>query len=121
MSTSSHALQATRARPDHAPGRPLTLRRPRHRTGASNAIEMNSEPPDWESLQGGIDGEVAIPGSPAYRASPPPFNARFRDVRPAAVVSCASPQDVGEAISFARRHGLELAARAGGHSFAAHS
>ena len=38
-----------------------------------------------------------------------------------AIVSCASPEDVGEAISVARRHGLELATRAGGHSFAAHS
>jgi FAD/FMN-containing dehydrogenase len=82
---------------------------------------MRSELPNWESLQGRIDGDVALPGSPAYQASPPPFNARFRDVRPAAVMSCASSQDVAEATSFARRHGLELATRAGGHSFAAHS
>jgi FAD/FMN-containing dehydrogenase len=77
--------------------------------------------PDWESLRRGIDGEVALPGSPAYQAARPPFNARFRDVRPSAIVSCASPQDAGEAIVFARRHGLELVARAGGHSFAGHS
>ena len=87
----------------------------------SKATEMKSELPNWESLQGRIDGDVALPGSPAYQASPPPFNARFRDVRPAAVVSCASPQDAAEAIGFARRHHLELATRAGGHSFAAHS
>jgi FAD/FMN-containing dehydrogenase len=76
---------------------------------------------DWETLRRGIDGEIALPGSPAYQASRPPFNARFRDVRPSAIVSCASPQDVGEAISFAHRHGLEITTRAGGHSFAAHS
>jgi FAD/FMN-containing dehydrogenase len=87
----------------------------------SKATETKSELPNWESLQGRIDGDVALPGSPAYQASPPPFNARFRDVRPAAVVSCASPQDAAEAIGFARRHHLELATRAGGHSFAAHS
>ena len=75
----------------------------------------------WESLRRRIDGEVALPGSPAYQAWPPPFNARFRDVRPSAVVACTSPQDVSEAISFARRHGLELVPRAGGHSFAGHS
>ena len=49
--------------------------------------------PDWEALQRRIDGEVALPGSPAYQASPAAFNARFRDVRPSAIVSCASPQD----------------------------
>ena len=77
--------------------------------------------PDWEALRRRIDGEVALPGSPAYQASPPPFNARFHDVRSAAIVSCRSPQDVGEAIAFAGRHGLQIATRAGGHSFAAHS
>jgi FAD/FMN-containing dehydrogenase len=76
---------------------------------------------DWEALRRRIDGEVALPGSPAYQASPPPFNARFHDVRSAAIVSCRSPQDVGEAIAFAGRHGLQIATRAGGHSFAAHS
>jgi FAD/FMN-containing dehydrogenase len=77
--------------------------------------------PDWVSLRRGIDGEVALPGSPAFEATSPSFNARFGDVRPSAVVSCASAQDVAEAISFARRHGLGLATRAGGHSFAGHS
>jgi FAD/FMN-containing dehydrogenase len=77
--------------------------------------------PEWEWLQRRIDGEVALPGSPGYQAAPPAFNARFREVRPSAIVSCAGPQDVVEAISFARRHGLELVTRAGGHSFAGHS
>jgi FAD/FMN-containing dehydrogenase len=76
---------------------------------------------DWEALRRRIEGDVALPGSPAYQAARPPFNARFRDVRPAAIVSCTSPQDVGEAIRLVRRHGLELATRAGGHSFAGHS
>ncbi|HEU4897953.1 MAG TPA: FAD-binding oxidoreductase [Actinomycetota bacterium] len=77
--------------------------------------------PDWQSLRRGIDGEVALPGSPAYEATSPAFNARFGDLRPAAVVACASPQDAAEALGFARRHGLALATRAGGHSFAGHS
>jgi FAD/FMN-containing dehydrogenase len=87
----------------------------------SKATEMRSELPNWEALRRGIDGEVALPGSPAYQAAPPAFNARFRDLRPSAIVSCASPQDAAEAIGFARRHGLEIATRAGGHSFAAHA
>ena len=62
--------------------------------------------PSWESLDRRIEGGVALPGSPAYSAAPRPFNARFHDLRPSAIVSCASPEDVSEAIVFARRHGL---------------
>jgi len=58
---------------------------------------------DWEALRRRIDGEVALPGSPAYQASPPPFNARFHDVRPAAIVSCRSPQDVGDGLRLTLR------------------
>ncbi len=72
-------------------------------------------------LEGVIEGEVALPGSPAYEASRRPFNAQFHEVAPEAFVSCATPQDVSEAISFARRHGLEVAMRSGGYSFAGHS
>src|SRR5215218_4663409 len=82
---------------------------------------MTPSTPDWDALERNIQGGVARPGSPAYRAARRPFNARFHDVRPSVIVSCASPQDVSEAIGFARRHGLELAARSGGHSFAGHS
>ena len=69
---------------------------------------------DWGPLEGVIEGEVALPGSPAYEASRRPFNAQFHEVAPAGIVSCATPQDISEAISFARRHGLEVAMRSGG-------
>jgi FAD/FMN-containing dehydrogenase len=77
--------------------------------------------PNWDSLERRIQGGVALPGSPAYSASRRPFNARFHHIRPSAILSCASPQDVSEAILFARRHSLEIGARGGGHSFAGHS
>ena len=77
--------------------------------------------PTWEPLERMIEGEVAVPGSPRYEASPRPFNARFHDLEPEAIVSCATPQDASEALSFARRHGIDLAVRSGGHSFAGHS
>jgi FAD/FMN-containing dehydrogenase len=82
---------------------------------------MDSVMLDWGPLEGVIEGEVALPGSPAYEASRRPFNAQFHEVAPAGIVSCATPQDISEAISFARRHGLEVAMRSGGHSFAGHS
>ena len=76
---------------------------------------------DWEALQGAIDGEVTLPGSPAYERVTRPFNARFHEVQPSAIVLCATPQDVSETISFLHRHGLENAIRSGGHCFAGHS
>ena len=75
----------------------------------------------WEALEQRIDGDVALPGSPAYAAFPPTFNARFHDVRPQAIVSCAGPHDASEALSFARQHRLDLALRSGGHSHAGQS
>lgn len=76
---------------------------------------------DWRPLERVIDGEVVLPESPAYEARHRPFNARFQEVGPRAIVSCASAQDVSEAISFARRNGVDIAMRSGGHSFAGHS
>jgi FAD/FMN-containing dehydrogenase len=75
----------------------------------------------WAGLQEALAGEVALPGSPAYDRSPRPFNARFDQVRPQAVVWCATPEDVAETVSFARRHGLAMAIRSGGHGFSDHS
>jgi len=79
---------------------------------------MTRSMPRWQALQGGIAGEVVLPGSPAFEALPKPFNARFHDIRPQAIVLCATPQDVAETISFAGRHGLACATRSGGHCFA---
>jgi hypothetical protein len=76
---------------------------------------------DWDSLSNELEGEVGLPGAPAYEGSPRPFNARYRDVLPEAIVSCATPQDVAATVGFARRHGVDLVARNGGHSFAGQS
>jgi FAD/FMN-containing dehydrogenase len=77
--------------------------------------------PDWPALQGAIAGEVVLAGSPSYDRVEPPFNARFHDVRPQAIVRCATPEDVRETISFLAGHRLEMAMRSGGHCFAGHS
>jgi FAD/FMN-containing dehydrogenase len=89
--------------------------------GQEETLAMAGSKPSWEALQRGIAGEVVLPGSPAYQELPKPFNGRFRDVRPQAVVLCATPQDVAETISFVRRRGLACAMRSGGHCFAGRS
>jgi FAD/FMN-containing dehydrogenase len=50
-----------------------------------------------------------------------PALARFRDIRPSRVVSCASAAEVAGAIAAAREDALPLAVRSGGHDFAGRS
>ena len=76
---------------------------------------------DWSALQGSIAGDVLLPGSPGYDAARKPAIANYRGVRPQAVVLCETPEDVSEAIRFARRFGLRTAPRSGGHCFAGRS
>jgi FAD binding domain/Berberine and berberine like len=75
----------------------------------------------WRDLRAALEGEVVLPGSPRYDEVRSPQIPRFHDVRPQAVVLCRTPEDVVEAISFARRSGIEVAVRSGGHDFAGRS
>jgi FAD/FMN-containing dehydrogenase len=77
--------------------------------------------PAWGVLQAAIAGEVILPDSPDYESARQPAIASFNDVRPQAVVRCAGPGDVVEALSVANRAGLRTVARSGGHCFAGHS
>lgn len=47
--------------------------------------------------------------------------ARFEGIRPAVVARCASAADVTDALASARRSGLDVAVRSGGHCFAGRS
>jgi FAD/FMN-containing dehydrogenase len=75
----------------------------------------------WRDLTAALEGEVVLPGSPRYDEVRRPQIPRFHDVRPQAVVLCRTPGDVVEAIAFARRSGIEVAIRSGGHDFAGRS
>jgi FAD/FMN-containing dehydrogenase len=75
----------------------------------------------WRDLTATLEGEVVLPDSPRYEEVRRPQIPRFHDVRPQAVVLCRTPEDVAEAIAFARRSGIEVAVRSGGHDFAGRS
>jgi FAD/FMN-containing dehydrogenase len=75
----------------------------------------------WRDLTATLEGEVVLPDSPRYDDVRRPQIPRFHDVRPQAVVLCRTPEDVAEAIAFARRAGIEVAVRSGGHDFAGRS
>src|SRR5215467_6377920 len=86
------------------------------RSPAASGLER-----DLAALQRSIGGEVIVPGSAAFARQPRPFNARFADVVPRAVVACASAADVAQAILLAGRHAMGIAIRGGGHCFAGRS
>jgi len=68
-------------------------------------------------LRSTVSGAVVRPGQPGYDQARTIWNAMI-DRRPAVVVRCRSTEDVRQAVTFARRHGLLLAIRGGGHNIA---
>ena len=75
-------------------------------------------PEDWAALARSLDGRLIRPGDAAYAEARQPFNARHDGVRPAAVAYCATPEDVRECLAFARRFGVPVTPRSGGHCYA---
>src|SRR5918912_2263972 len=68
-----------------------------------------------------LGGDVLLPGTAEYESARRSQIARFDGVRPHAVVRCRGPEDVAEALAFAREEGLHVALRSGGHCFAGRS
>ncbi|HEY3003764.1 MAG TPA: FAD-binding oxidoreductase, partial [Kribbellaceae bacterium] len=64
---------------------------------------------------------LLTPASPGYAAARFPAMPRYRDVRPRAVVQCASTRDVARAVAYARVTGTHVVPRGGGHCFAGRS
>ena len=75
----------------------------------------------FDALRTSIDGTVIEPGDADYDAARKPALERFHDARPQGIVRPKSAGDIAEAIAFARRSGLHLTPRSGGHCFAGRS
>ena len=74
---------------------------------------------DWAALGRELPtGALLRPGDQGYPAARRLFDPRFDGLRPAGIASCRSAANVASCISFARRFGLPIAARSGGHSYA---
>ena len=85
----------------------------------SSTVAPNTVSPDaWQSLNRSIDGEVLRPDAAGFAEASRQFNRRFDAVRPAAVAFPLSAADVAACLRFARRHGVPIAVRSGGHSYA---
>src|SRR5438132_13845756 len=63
----------------------------------------------------GVGGELILPAHDDYDRRRAVWNG-IVDRRPAAILRCASPEDVVAAVRFAREADLEIAVKCGGHS-----
>ncbi len=70
-----------------------------------------------DRLRAKLKGRLILPTDPSYESARRVFywNAAT-ERRPRVIVQCATEEDALRAVEFARRHELEVAARAGGHS-----
>ena len=73
-----------------------------------------------EKLTARLEGEVLLPGAPAYDEARTVWNAAI-DKRPAIIARCANKADVAKAIRFARQHEILISVRCGGHNIAGKS
>ena len=73
----------------------------------------------WSNLQGGLEGELLLPNdAAAFEDARKLYQTRFDHIRPSAVARCKTVRDVSACIDFARRSGIPIHARSGGHSYA---
>lgn len=87
------------------------------RSGSRPSGPVGATAADWRALSRGVTGRVVRAGEDGYPRAHRLYDPRFDAVRPQAIVAAISPDDVSTAITFARRHGLPLALRSGGHSY----
>src|SRR4051812_48702337 len=68
-------------------------------------------------FSGALSGQVLRPGDLGYEDARKVHNGLI-DKRPALIARCRGTADVVDAVNFARKHGLEVAVRGGGHNVA---
>lgn len=89
--------------------------------GAALVAPSFSSRPPLRDLQHGFAGDVVTPSSSGYDQARPLYSTRFDAIRPRAIVFCETVGDVVHTIRWARRHGVHLEPRSGGHSYGGYS
>jgi FAD/FMN-containing dehydrogenase len=76
---------------------------------------------DYAALKKALKGPLLRPGDSGYATAAKPYNAALGVRKPAAIAKVASTADVRTCVRRVRGHGVTLAARSGGHSYAGFS
>jgi FAD/FMN-containing dehydrogenase len=72
-------------------------------------------------LQRALEGDVVARGSAAYARARLLVNTRFDAIKPQAIVLAETVADVQRTIGWARKHGVRVVPRSGGHSYGGYS
>lgn len=82
---------------------------------------MDMQPPlDLSDLAPQLQPKLRLAGQPGYDEARRVWNGLI-DKHPLAIVRCQGPEDVRDVLRFARRRGLPVSVRGGGHNVAGHA
>ena len=87
------------------------------RNAAPRGAVATAPAADLDDLSRRIRGRLLQDGSPLFEEARKVWNLAY-DRRPLAMARCADVDDVRRCVEFARRHGIAVAIRGGGHSYA---
>lgn len=73
---------------------------------------------NWTALGRDLDGTLVRPGDAQWATARQLYNTRFDALKPAAVAYVAHTDDIRTTLAYARAHGVRVAIRNGGHSYA---
>ncbi|MHC3469017.1 FAD-binding oxidoreductase [Streptomyces sp. 7R007] len=73
---------------------------------------------NWSALARDLDGSLVRPGDAQWNTARRLYNTRFDTLKPAAVAYVAHTDDIRTVLAYARAHGVRVAVRNGGHSYA---
>ncbi|MEU1270799.1 FAD-dependent oxidoreductase [Streptomyces sp. NPDC005799] len=73
---------------------------------------------NWTGLARDLDGTLIRPGDAKWATAHQLYNTRFDGLKPAAVAYVAHADDIRTTLTYARAHGIQVAIRNGGHSYA---
>ncbi|MGW3360433.1 FAD-binding oxidoreductase [Streptomyces bungoensis] len=94
---------------------------PTGRTGTGLKTTAAAAAANWAALARDLDGPLVRPGDAAWTTAHQLYNTRFDNLRPAAVAYVSHVGDIRTTLAYAHAHGLRVAIRNGGHSYAGYS
>jgi hypothetical protein len=88
---------------------------------APDALAQLSLDPRIRALGKAVRGPVIAPGSAKYETARLAFDGLYDAIHPLAIVQPLDAADVASVVNWARKTGVQIAARSGGHSYGGYS